>query len=382
MRTTTLTSRSATLTYPNAVVFMHSPQPVVYKTTANQGKLLYLDVYNDATEKTYREKRRCPDPAEQGDEVTVEFDISRALQQLSPDIDTLLHGLDYSGCKSLGTEIGVQLRDNDLSVIHSFTVWALPGALDAGETYSSNRRVRLYPNWPQTVTVGRPGAGDTFSGTTVTAGAKSYTASGMTGPTSEAALVQLIRTQSGTTDLNKLLAGIDPGLQCYETIQEAGRLQYSGWAVRPFTVDTTPMTAGRYFLRWLSRSGGVRYWLFFGGDYKFAASAANSFTRRYTGDPNTPDNGCYRNEFKANMVAGRTLTLGAPAVTDEEFELLADLAVSPVVDLLTGMSLTTPTWTRVAVAAGTYTRNRRRANPNLQDFEITVTLPTLNCINL
>lgn len=382
MRTTTLTSCSATLTYPNAVVFMHSPQPVIYKTTANQGKLLYLDVYNDATEKVYREKRRCPNPAEQGDEVTVEFDISRALQQLSPDIDTLLHGLDYNGCKSLGTEIGVQLRDIDLSVIHSFTVWALPGALDAGETYSSNRRVRLYPNWPQTVTVGRSGIGESFSGTTVAIGTKSYTDSGMTGPTSEAALVQLIRAQSGTSDLNKLLSGIDPGLQCYDISQAAGALQYGGLAARPFTVDTTPLSSGRYFLRWLSRSGGVRYWLFYGGDYKFAASAANSFTRRYTGDPNTPDNRCYRNEFKANMVAGRTLTLGAPAITDEEFELLADLAVSPVVDLLTGMSLTAPTWTRVAVAAGTYTRNRRRANPNLQDFEITVTLPTLNCINL
>lgn len=382
MRTTTLTSRNATLTYPNAVVFMHSPQPVIYKTTASQGELLYLDVFNDATEKFYREKRRCPDPVSQGDEVTVEFDISRALQQLSPDIDTLLHGLDYSGCKSLGTELGVQLRDSSLHSIHNFTIWALPGALDAGETYNSNRRVRLYPNWPQTVTVGRPSAGGTFGGTTVAKGAKSYTASGMTGPTSEAALVQLIRDQSGTSDLNKLLAGIDPGLQCYETTQEAGWLQYSGWAVRPFTVDTTPMSSGRYFLRWLSRSGGVRYWLFYGGDYKFAASAAISFTRRYTGDPNMPDNRCYRNEFKANMVAGRTMTLGAPAVTDDEFELLTDLTVSPVVDLLTGMSLTAPTWTRVAVAAGTHTRNRRRANPNLQDFEITVTLPALNCINL
>lgn len=382
MRTTTLTSRSATLTYPNPVVFMYSPQPVIYKTTASQGELLYLDVYNDDTEKTYREKRRCPDPAEQGDEVTVEFDISRALRQLSPDIDTLLQGLDYSGCKSFGTQLGVQLRDSKLSVIYAFNVWALPGALDAGETYSSNRRVRLYPNWPQTVTVGRSGSGESFSGTTVATGVKSYTASGMTGPTSEAALVQLIRAQNGTTDLNKLLAGIDPGLQCYDISQVAGALQYGGMATRPFTVDTTPMAAGRYFTRWLSRSGGVRYWLFYGGDYKFAASSANTFTRRYTGDPNTPGNRCYRNEFKANMVAGRTLTLGAPAVTDEEFELLTDMAVSPVVDLLTGLSVTAPTWTRVAVAAGTYTRNRRWANPNLQDFEITVTLPTLNCINL
>lgn len=382
MRTTTLTSRSATLTYPNAVVFMHSPQPVVYKTTAEQGELLYLDVFNDETEKTYREKRQCPDPSDRGNPVTVEFDISRALQQLSPDVDTLLHRLDYNGCKSLGTEIGVQLRGNDLSVIHSFTVWALPGALDAGETYSSNRRVRLYPNWPQTVTVGRSGSGATFSGTMVAAGAKNYTDSGMEGPTSEAALVQLIRDQSGAADLNKLLAGIDPGLKCYDISQEAGALQYGGLTTRPFTVDTTPMTSGRYFLRWLSRSGGIRYWLFYGGDYKFAASSANTFTRRYTGDSNTPDNRCYRNEFKANMVAGRTLTLGAPAVTDEEFELLTDMAVSPVVDLLTGLSVTAPTWTRVAVAAGTYTRNRRRADPNLQDFEITVTLPTLNCINL
>lgn len=381
MRTLKISS-TETLEYPNMLAFMYSPQIVRYTNTSSAtptAASLWMDV-TVATDsgRQYTERRRIG--WSQGQPQKVEMDISGIMQALATDPDTLLETLDYTGPSvKFYEDFTVTLKratsGTNLAVLY---IRARYGALDAGEVFRHSAPRRMWLHWPCTVYL---------MPETDVLGTEGYIGSYFTdyypGPMGECDFVQhLLQQQDYNTDKADLLSGKPLDLGVSEYIVEDGTLSEDTngvpWKVE---VDMTPRRDDLFMLRWLDRTGAVRYWLFRGGNYKFTTAVSENWSRHYGADPSIPVGGEYRNALKANFTAGRTMTLGA-RVNSDEFDMLCGLAASPCVSLLVGGTRTSPKWMRVVVAAGAYPRSRRFATPKLTDFEITISLPGLNTVTL
>ena len=381
MRTLKISS-TETLEYPNMLAFMYSPQIVRYTNTSSAtptAASLWMDV-TVATDsgRRYTERRRIG--WSQGQPQKVEMDISGIMQALATDPDTLLETLDYTGPSvKFYEDFTVKLKRVTSSTnLAVFFVRARYGALDAGEVFRHSAPRRVWLHWPCTVDL-MPRQGAVAAANGYFFGYTDY----YPGVPGECDLVQhLLQQEEGNTDRADLLSGKPLDLGVSEYIVEDGTLSEDTngvpWKVE---VDMTPRRDDLFMLRWLDRTGAVRYWLFRGGNYKFTTAVSENWSRHYGADPSIPVGGEYRNALKANFTAGRTMTLGT-RVNPDEFDMLCGLAASPCVSLLVGGTRTSPKWMRVVVAAGAYTRSRRFATPKLTDFEITISLPGLNTVTL
>lgn len=120
-----------------------------------------------------------------------------------------------------------------------------------------------------------------------------------------------------------------------------------------------------YYLRWIDRHGMLRYFLFKAGDS----------TREVTGDGEFMRNNLemwdagYRGKYGRRQNYGRsdTIKLCAPLVDSETFDMLQDIATSPIVDLYQNGG----TWIGVTIKAGSYTKT----GAVLQDFECQMITP-------
>lgn len=381
MRTLKISS-TETLEYPNLLAFMYSPQIVRYTNTSSAtptAASLWLDVtVTTSSGRKYTERRRIG--WSQGQPQKVEMDISGIMQALATDPDTLLETLDYTGPSvKFYEDFTVTLKrvtsGTNLAV---FFVRARYGALDAGEVFRHSAPRRVWLNWPCTVDL-MPEGGAVANSNGYFGGYTDY----YPGIPGECDLVQyLLQQDEENTDRADLLSGKLLDLGVSEYIVEDGALSEDTngvpWKVE---VDMTPRRDDLFMLRWIDRTGAVRYWLFRGGNYKFTTAVSENWSRHYGADPSIPVGGEYRNALKANFTAGRTMTLGTK-VNSDEFDMLCGLAASPCVSLLVGGTRTSPKWMRVVVAAGAYTRSRRFVTPKLTDFEITISLPGLNTVTL
>ena len=353
--------------YPNKIAFMYSRQPVIVQCGDSDTYPVAVTVTCDTNGgASYTERRRLH-------KGRAEFDISRIMQLLAQGPDTLLERLN-AGDASLAEIFSITVKIADTV---AFTlergIQALYGALDAGEVYGKSASVRIYTNYPQTVNIWR---GSQTAPFTIAVNNKQHT-------------IEKDATAPDCCELDiKTLLGDDWG-----KIQKAGQtIALTSWQsrlengqailnpIRGLTLvpDNTPAGCGTY-LRWLNRRGEVSYWHFDNAQLETAGAVAESFGRYYEGDPSTPSNGGFKNEDKRNFEETRRQTLTSTGVTDAEFETLCDLQVSPVVEML-GKDGTL--WHRVNVDAGTQSRRNRRDTPRLHDFEISITLPKRNTIQL
>ena len=410
------------LGYPDAVAFMYSRQPVVVTGKPTEVGDVAVRVTCDTNNaQTYTERRGLY----QG---RAEFDISRIMQLLAPDVDSALESLGNSRTpgRSLAQPFTGAVTYPDTTgtstQLLSVSLTGMYGTLNQGEIYGEHVQRRLWLNFPQTFNLW--GAEPHF----ITDDAYLYPDVAGNGPCHECDLVSTLKAVGETDTLRRLRAGLpldDLGLSWAWRIAGGAQEEQT---IRNMTLvpDNARPQDGMY-LRWINRRGEVSYWLFAASQMRVAAAAAESFRRYYAGDPNAPANGSLRNGMKTNYTETREVILGACGVSLDEFLDLCDLATSPVVERLmpdvtpedtrvdtvydggdaltdsdviiasqdgaeasveggdatTGWSSGRPyVWQRVTVMAGSYARNIRRNTPSRQDFEISIALPEHDTVRL
>ncbi|MBQ2015379.1 MAG: hypothetical protein II207_00075 [Clostridia bacterium] len=175
------------------------------------------------------------------------------------------------------------------------------------------------------------------------------------------------------------------GLSTYTYISaQAEEGDYSGSYWLSLQPDLTPVDApGRTYLRWLQRDGSVGYWLFHSGELQVAAAQGSTF-QRFFNNPNAPSSSApefANNSRQADFTESRTLNLGTTANNLDEFEYLAGLMTSPVVDryIKVGDSYG---WQRVNVMPSSQAYSRKRDTPRVRQIELTIQLPDRDTIKL
>lgn len=360
-----------TIWYPNSVAFMYSPQVVNVElaatgATAASGKIK-ATVTHTASGRSYTETRGLF-------QLEAHFDISRIMQLLAPDVDTVLQRLDYATGQSLSEAFTLALEYESAlgstATVLETTITGMHGALDQGENYGAPRQRRLWLNYPQTFNVwSNPDEGvmiatekeDCYP--TVAGGAPCYECSFLAAI--DPVFLHTFRPGVLRRDVSlSWLSRVEGGEETSQTMARVDLLPDDG--------------KDGVYLRWLNRRGEVSYWLFTPSQSRVTSAARSSFTRYFDGDPATPQGGVYVNPMKADFREARELVLGATGLSIEEHEDLCSLATSPAVEMLVGDGL----WQRVNVTAGTFPRNIRRDTPSLQDLEFTIELPERNTVTL
>lgn len=135
-------------------------------------------------------------------------------------------------------------------------------------------------------------------------------------------------------------------------------------------------TESGIYLRWIDRHGFIRYWLFTPVDETRAVSTDGEFVRNnllawsdlygYVG----------ANGRRQGYSREDTITICAPSVDQDTFDMLQDLTTSPVVDMYLGgdWKAEKDRWQSVTIKAGSYTKT----SACLQDFACALVLNDTN----
>lgn len=138
-------------------------------------------------------------------------------------------------------------------------------------------------------------------------------------------------------------------------------------------IDRDDTESGIY-LRWIDRHGFIRYWLFTAGEETREISSELSFIRNNLDDylyGYYGDNGRRQGYDRTDSIK-----LCAPLVDRDTFDMLQDLASSPVVDMYLGGDWTQEEdqWMSVTIKAGSYTKS----TACLQDFVCEMIINNIN----
>lgn len=138
-------------------------------------------------------------------------------------------------------------------------------------------------------------------------------------------------------------------------------------------IDRDDTESGIY-LRWIDRHGFIRYWLFTPGEETREIDSDLSFIRNNLDDylyGYYGDNGRRQGYDRTDSIK-----LCAPLVDRDTFDMLQDLASSPVVDMYLGGDWTQEEdeWMSVTIKAGSYTKS----TAFLQDFVCEMIINNIN----
>lgn len=368
------------LEVPNYASFIYSRQPVIITFPNGAAGVTSVDIQLKANLEgggTHTESRTPYSSV-------VEFDISRSMQLVAPDVDGVSKILDEKPANGLSIDFILKIyytsTDGTTTNLATEYITGLYGALDQGETYGEPLHRRLWVNFPQTFNLWRDQYNkvqfvleEGFVAPDVARGVDSCY---------ECDLMQTLYSKGREDLIESLKRGVPlPYLGfTWRYLIEPGKS--SAQPVRPvyLTPDCSKRSDGTY-LRWLNRRGEMSYWLFKNSKMRVTTSVADSFVRYYSGDPASPANAVFQNPQKASYREAREMVLGAVGLSRYEFDDLCDLATSPVVERLLPDS-DPDLWQRVNVVAGTFERDIKRQTPRLQDLEIIIELPERNTIKL
>ena len=151
------------------------------------------------------------------------------------------------------------------------------------------------------------------------------------------------------------------------------RLTTGGKQLLLLRIDRDDAESGIY-LRWIDRHGFIRYWLFAAGDETREIASDLSFIRNNLEDylyGYYGDNGRRQGYERTDSIK-----LCAPLVDSDTFDMLQDLASSPVVDMYLGgdWSQEEDQWMSVTIKAGSYTKS----TACLQDFVCEMIINNIN----
>lgn len=134
------------------------------------------------------------------------------------------------------------------------------------------------------------------------------------------------------------------------------------------------------YLRWIDRHGFYRYWLFVTGEESREITSEGEFMRNNLWAYS--DIVGYMGTFGRNQRYQRkdVLTLCAPSVDSDTFDMLQDLTSSPVVDMYLGGDANEgeDRWQSVTIKAGSYTKT----SATLQDFVCQLEVNNINIQSL
>lgn len=380
--TTTVNGQTLRIEYPNPIAFMYSPQLVRVSGDSTGAATLTVAVTHQESGRRYSETRAFYDGA-------VEFDISRAMQLLAPDVDELFERINYAAGNSLAETFSLLLTYKSGNVtkqiLNTSGIKAMYGALDQGETYGQDLHRRLWHNLPQTFNLWEDSLGEVLFATENDDIYPDITEGGL--GCYECSFMDALYANGKDEILAKVRSGqaLKLGLSFNTAVSNGVETKQEH---RMLILKPDPGTAadGTY-LRWLNRRGEVSYWLFTNSQARVITTANDGFERHYSGDPSVPVSNSYINSRKGDFREAREMVIGAIGLSPAEYEDLCSLATSPLVERLTKNAWDSPentayTWQRVNVAAGTYSRNIKRQTPNLQDLEFVIELPERNTIKL
>ena len=151
------------------------------------------------------------------------------------------------------------------------------------------------------------------------------------------------------------------------------RLTTGGKQLLLLRIDRDDAESGIY-LRWIDRHGFIRYWLFAAGDETREIASDLSFIRNNLEDylyGYYGDNGRRQGYERTDSIK-----LCAPLVDSDTFDMLQDLASSPVVDMYLGGDWTQEEdqWMSVTIKAGSCTKS----TACLQDFVCEMIINNIN----
>ena len=414
------------ITYPNSIAFMYSRQPIIVEAeygASSDIESITVEVQNDLTGDVYSETRALFASR-------VEFDISRILQLMSDDADSLTQRLSHNAGQTMAVSFTIHISYNSAvwgpDLLHSDNITVLYGALDQGEIYGEHNQRRLWVNFPQTFNLWKNREGEVAFVLD-----DAYIYPDVDQDSAPCHECDLIGTMLAAGELDEFMRMLPErpqrniGLTWLNRI-ELGAEQSQDLRIVTLVPDYSKRDEGTY-LRWLNRRGEMSYYLFRNSQLRVSSTVEGSFSRYYPGDPATPTDGVLYNPLRAQYREAREMVIGAVGVSRDEFEDLCDLASSPIVERLLpnvpeedtavdvvfdGGTAGTSTkvqidseagedaevvaggaapdrlkadeyvWQRVNVVAGTYARNIRRNTPNRQDFELVIELPERNTIKL
>lgn len=141
-------------------------------------------------------------------------------------------------------------------------------------------------------------------------------------------------------------------------------------------IDRDDAESGIY-LRWIDRHGFIRYWLFAAGEETREIASDTSFVRNNLGGYDDTIFGYLgANGRRQGYERTDSIKLCAPLVDRDTFDMLQDLASSPVVDMYLGGDWTQEEdqWMSVTIKAGSYTKS----TACLQDFVCEMIINNIN----
>lgn len=383
MKTIVFTGISgATVTYPGDVLAMFSPQP--FRASLPDDGTLVVSVQNENSGAMVQETRRTYN-------LKAEIDVSGMLRAVC-DIEEVLPRRDYTqDARSLAERVAISLRFVSMQgeTYHAPTqhLSAIYAALDWGESWSTRRiPLRLWINYPQTIAVGGAMDASSYSvniSRTSTSITREQGDRGRSGVLADFSVYQNTLVDYPET-LQALLRGAFVTASTPWSIK-AGETQTAN-AELTYTpkIQTEPYGKGIY-LRWIQRDGTVGYWLFTQSKETAVTKSRSSFVAHLDGIQAAPVSGVIRNAARQDFSLSESITVGVSNLSEEEYQYLLGLAVSPCIEMLlpelhTG---TSHVWARVNVGAVTSERAIPRSGlQRTREFEIVITTPERNTLTL
>lgn len=147
-----------------------------------------------------------------------------------------------------------------------------------------------------------------------------------------------------------------------------------GEKTKKLRIDIVDSCGDGFYLRWINRHGFYCYYLFKVGEEQRKSNTDNLFMRNNLL--------AYDMTFGYEGYTGRqqqmnredVVSVCAPLVDSETWDMLFDITTSPCVDLFAGYNDGEPKWVSVTVVAGSYVKSRAV----LQDFACNILLPDVN----
>jgi len=147
--------------------------------------------------------------------------------------------------------------------------------------------------------------------------------------------------------------------------------RYSGGGVKTdkLRINVDDSDTGIY-LRWINRHGMYSYWLFKKGTESHRTSMGEYMLNNLKSyDMKYGYQGAYGKRQRVER--SQSVAVCAPLVDSDTWDLLMDVASSPMVDMFMGYEDGEPRWMSVSVNGGTI----EKTGEVLQDFEIEINLP-------
>lgn len=291
----------------------------------------------------------------------------REYVQVYYDLDNVRFGnIDYTASVQrsplgVSTSVTVTAYDSDVERLAaiSFDTFYVWGAIRAGETWNGARRLRCFRKYPFTFGVYT----DKDSSLMFDDGSKVDLPGGWISEVTSAALPA---TLSYTAVYN------DNGSVVRTTFSNEFDItfRFSGAAQTEVMQIEFDDSEGGVYLRWIDRHGFYRYWLFASGNETRAISSGTSYVRNNLEEYSDLYGYYGANGRRQSYAREDTVSLCAPLVDSDTFDMLQDLASSPVVDMYLGDNR----WQSVTIKAGSFVKS----TAVLQDFECSLVLNDIN----